>query len=185
MVVSTTVAFRTSHDRYVTATDELDEATDIRTYWKLIAKTQEIKDWEKFTLLCLANDKVALKTYHGWYVTATDDFDEATGIRTDWVLWARTNERLAWEEFTLFDADTFDAGTGEPKLLSCQDLFGRLKRGEEARIALQTYHKEGNQNRYVVAEESKDEKIGDKWEILKSGAPALRPEAKFTVIPQK
>ena len=46
VVVSETVAFRTSHGRYVTATDDKDDATGEITDWKLKAEAQWIDDWE-------------------------------------------------------------------------------------------------------------------------------------------
>lgn len=154
-----TVAFKTAHNHYVTAMPE-------SMNWILRAETQKIEAWERFTLLCLCNGKVALKTYHGFYVTATDDFDEATGIRTDWVLMAHTGKRLAWEEFTLFDADT-------SKQLSCWKVSHRLRRDEEVKIALKTAH-----NRYVTA-------MDNKWDwIIRAEAEEIQASEKFTVIPQ-
>ena len=171
VVVSETVAFMTFHGWYVTAMDDKDDATGEITDWKLRAKTSWIDNWEKFTLFCLDNGKVALRTYHGRYVTATD----ANG---GWVLRADTNNRLAWEEFTLSDANT---GEQWP----CLQVFELLKRGE-VRIALQTHHKKGHQNRYVTAPVYEDEKTGKIWDwIIRAETDVLSDWEKFTVIPQQ
>ena len=91
---------------YVTAMNDEDDRD-----WKLSAQTQELKDWEKFTLFnaktrtqlpCLNAFKlfrqggvsIALRTYHGRYVTAMDD-------GYDWVLRAHTQELKDWEKFTV------------------------------------------------------------------------------------
>ena len=58
------VALLTYHGRYVT---DVNDKNDLK------AKTWELEDLEKFTLLCLDDGKVAFETYHGWYVTALND----------------------------------------------------------------------------------------------------------------
>ena len=99
------VALRTYHRTYVTAMNDEDDRD-----WKL-AQTQELKDREKFTLFnamtgtqlaCLdalklfgqGESNIALRTYHGRYVTAMD-----SGY--DWKLRAQTQELKDWEKFTV------------------------------------------------------------------------------------
>jgi signal transduction histidine kinase len=73
------VALVTYHEtfgtRYVTAMGEADR-------WAL-TQEPELGDCGKFTLFDLGNDKVALRTCHGRYVTAPKRGIE----RSDWVLW--------------------------------------------------------------------------------------------------
>ncbi|RME42698.1 MAG: hypothetical protein D6791_17110, partial [Chloroflexi bacterium] len=103
--------------------------------WVLRADTQNLGDWEKFTLLYQGNNQVAFKTYHSRYVTAMD-------AGWDWVLRAETQELGDWEKFTLVDAE---AGTE----LSCSEVCQRLLQQGEATVALRTYH-----GRYVTAMEA-------------------------------
>ena len=162
------VALKTYHNRYVTATDEI-EATGEVTDWKLKAETTEIREWEVFTLFCLNNGKIALKTYHNRYVTAM-------GGDGDWILRAETSDRLSYEEFTVVQPDTWEQlPCQEVEQLPCPEMFKRLETGE-VKIALKTHH-----SRYVTAM-GED---GD-WIIV-----AEREESEgvhlfegFTVIPQ-
>ncbi len=150
-----TVAFKTFHDRFVTA---MGADRD----WVLRAETRQISDWEKFTLICLDNGKVALTTSHGRYVTAMND---QPGF--DWELRGETNVLSDWEKFTVIDPDTEEQ-------LTCMRVFELLEQGE-VRIALQTYH-----NRYVTA---MNDEPGRDWK-LRGETNELRDWEKFTVIPQ-
>ena len=102
------VAFIDYHRRYVTAMD--DQAGQ---KWELRAETKNLGEWEKFTLvetktgrelLCSAVFKllqqgsvaVAIKTYHGRYVTAMDD---QAGQK--WELRAETKNLGEWEKFMM------------------------------------------------------------------------------------
>jgi len=67
--------------------------------WELWAKRDTVKDWEKFFLLYLDNGKVALKTDHGKFVSATGD----DGC-CNWILKAETPDRGESEEFSLINA---------------------------------------------------------------------------------
>jgi hypothetical protein len=169
VVATKVVALKTYHNRYVTATDEIDEATGEVTDWKLEAETTEIEAWEIFTLLCLDDGKIAFRTFHDRYVTAM-------GGDWDWILRAETRDRLAYEEFIVVQPDTWERlPCHEVEQLPCLEMFKRLEAGE-VKIALKTYH-----NRYVTAMgEDRD------WIIV-----AEREESKgldlfegFTVIPQ-
>jgi len=143
------IALRTYHGTYVTAMDANKD-------WKL-AQTQELKDWEKFTLLCLDDGKVALRTYHGTYVTAMNDEDDR-----DWKL-AQTQELKDWEKFTLFNAETRTQ-------LPCLDAL-KLFRNGEVNIALRTYH-----GRYVTAMDA------NKGWVIRAQTRELKDWEKFTVI---
>lgn len=110
----------------------------------LRAETTTISTWEKFTLLCLDNDRVALETFHDRFVTATDG-----QLDGNWVLRAETRDRLAWEEFTLVEAES-----GEE--LPCAEVFKQLEQ-EDVRIALKTCH-----GRFVTA---MDDQPGWNWEL--------------------
>jgi len=88
---SEVIAIRTFHGRYVTA---MDAGWD----WEIRAETEVLGDWEKFILLYLDNGKVALKTNHGNFVSATDD----TGYN-DWELRGGATRIGKCEQFTLID----------------------------------------------------------------------------------
>ena len=159
------VALKTYHNRYVSA---MGEDWD----WILRAGREEwygVDSFERFTLLCLENGKIALKTYHNRYVSAM-------GEDWGWILRAETGDRLAYEEFTVVEPDTWEQlPCQEVEQLPCQEMFKRLEAGE-VKIALKTCH-----NRYVTAMgEDRD------WIVV-----AEREESAgvdlfegFTVIPQ-
>ena len=149
---STPVALITFHGRYVTA---MGADRD----WVLRAETTELKDWEKFTLLCLDNGKVALKTHHDGYVTAM-------GADRDWVLRAETTELKDWEKFTLVEADT-----GEQ--LPCLEAF-KLFGQDSVRVALKTHH-----DRFVTA---MNDQPGWDWE-LRAETRTLSDWEKFELVP--
>ena len=151
-----TVALLTCHGRYITAMDGEYEQS-----WVLRAETTELKDWEKFTLLCLDNGKVALETHDGRYVTAMNDEE-------DWVLRAETKTLSAWEEFTLVEAET-----GEE--LPCLEAFELLGQGS-VRIALKTHD-----GKYVTAMNDEDNRD---W-VLRAETETLSDWETFTVIPQQ
>ncbi|MCB9420757.1 MAG: hypothetical protein H6667_13200 [Ardenticatenaceae bacterium] len=99
-------AFMTVHGRYLTALDE-------DWNWILKAETTDLQEFETFTLFnadsgaqldCTAvvaslyanqQARIALKTWHGRYVTAMDNTDN-----WNWVIRAETHELLANEKFT-------------------------------------------------------------------------------------
>jgi hypothetical protein len=87
------VGIQTHHGTYITAMDD-QPGWD----WELKAQENEIKDWERFTLLYLDNGKVALKTDHGRFVTATGD----DGC-CNWILRAKTTTLRVSDEFKLID----------------------------------------------------------------------------------
>jgi hypothetical protein len=135
VVASKLVTLKTFHNKYVTA---LREDWD----WILRAERDEsigVGTYERFTLLCLDNGKIALRTYHNTYVTAQHE-------DLDWILRAQTSHRLAYEEFSLVEPITWEQlPCTEVQQLPCLDMFERLEAGE-VKIALRTYH-----NRYVTA----------------------------------
>lgn len=151
------VTLKTAHrkggeQRYVTAMHE-------RNRWVLRAETTVQREWEQLTLLCLHNGKVALKTYHGRYVTALNDENYR-----DWRLIAETNELQAWEMFDLVNPET-EVG------LACIDVLERLEQGSVT-VALRTHH-----GRYVRA--LNDERNRD-W-VLKGRSQTLGVWETFTV----
>ena len=150
VIVSATVALRTWSGRYVSD-------TDITSTWKLKAQDTPIGDRQKFTLLCLANDKAALQIFDR-FVSALNDEDDR-----NWELRAVATERLAWEEFTLLNPDT-------QKELPCNQALEQLKRGEVS-LAFRTFH-----NRFVTAMGQDAD-----W-VLRAETTALDKYEKFTAI---
>jgi hypothetical protein len=84
-IVPKRIALKTYHGRYVTAMGEDHD-------WDIIAKTVEIEDFEKFTLIDLDDGKVAFKTFHNRYVTATDEAQ-------NWDIRAEAARMGDWETF--------------------------------------------------------------------------------------
>ena len=125
--------------------------------WVLRAETQNLGDWEKFTLLCQDNGQVAFETHHGRYVTAMD-------AGWDWVLRAETQDLSDWEKFTLVDAET---GTDLP----CSEVSQLLLQQGEVTVALKTYH-----GRYVTAMDA-----GWDW-VLRAETRSLSYWEKFVLI---
>jgi hypothetical protein len=189
VVASKLVVLKTYHNKYVTALHadwdwilraERDESTGVSLY-------------ERFTLLCLDNGKIALRTHHYTYVTAQETYVAAQDIpvaardipvaavaaqgeHLDWILRAETSHRLAYEEFTLAEPNTWEQlPCTAVEQLPCLEMFKRLDAGE-VKIALKTHH-----NRYVTAQ-------GADWKWI---LMAEREESKgvdlfegFAVIPQ-
>lgn len=87
----------------------------------------------------------------------------AMGADRDWMLRAETSDRLAWEEFTLLDADT-----GEQ--LPCLEAFELFGQGEVG-IALKTHH-----GRYVTAMGA------DRDWVIRAETTELKDWEKFTVV---
>ena len=143
-----------------------DDATGKVWDWVLRAEREKSKGvdcWEKFTLLCLDNSKVALKTHHGRYVTAM-------GADRDWVIRAERQESQGvgdWEKFTLVEPET-------EKELSCSEAVFRLLEQGNVRIALRTHH----DGRYVTAMNDEDNRD---W-VLRAETKTLSDWEKFTVI---
>jgi hypothetical protein len=150
VIRSETVVLRTSRDRYVTAMDDQPGWN-----WELRAETRNLGDWEKFTLLCLNNGKIALKTHHDRYVTATD-------ATYEWKLRAETRNLGDWEQFTVVNAET-------EKEVPCSEVFGLFEQ-----IALRTSH-----GRYVTA---MNDQPGWNWE-LRAETRSLSYWEKFTLAP--
>jgi hypothetical protein len=135
--------------------------------WILRAETTDLGDYERFNMLCLGNGKVAFQTFHttdgkNRYVTATDD-------GKGWLLFTLTTDRLAWEEFIVFDP-----GSNQP--LPCVRVFGRLSQGE-SQVALQTFHTVWKKNRFVTAKSE-----ADRWKLVAETLD-LTDEARFTLVP--
>jgi hypothetical protein len=154
------VAIKTTHNRYVTA---MGADRD----WLLLAQTETIDDFEKFTMLCQCNGKVAFQTFH------TKDgkhrFVTAMGADWDWVLLAETNAQDAYEEFTLLDVNTSEKR-------HCMEVIEALKDDGEVRIAFQTWHKKEGKNRLVTAMDAA-------WDwMLRAETNDLRASEKFTLI---
>ena len=110
-----------------------------------------VDSYEMFTLFCLDNGKIALRTDHNTYVTAQKEYVAAQGKHQgeqwDWIIRAETSDRKGYEEFTLVEPDTWEQlPCTEVQPLPCLDMFERLQAGE-VRIALRTYH-----SRYVTAQ---------------------------------
>jgi len=155
ITASRSVLLQTAHTkggqaRYVTAMGK-------NRRWVLRAETNVAREWEAFTLLCLHNDKIAFKTYHGRYVTAIN----GEGDR-DWRLIAETNVMDAWEMFYPIDPQS-------QKRLPCSNVLSRLEQGSLT-LALKTHH--GN---YVTA-------MGkDQDRVLRAEAKDLSDWGKFTL----
>lgn len=146
------VVIMTFHGRYVTPMGP-DQG------WVLRAETMELKkDEGEFTLLCLDDGKVALKTYHGRYVTATRG--------EPWLLKTETSVLGNSEKFTLVKPET-------KKELRCPELFRLLEEGDVL-IALKTCY-----DRYVTA---MNDQPGWDWE-LRAETTALQDWEKFTLVP--
>jgi tetratricopeptide (TPR) repeat protein len=136
--------------RYVTAMAE-DRG------WVLRAETIVAKEWERFTLLCLHNDKIAFKTYHGRYVTAMNGESDR-----DWRLIAETNVMGVWEMFYPIDLQS-------QKRLSCSNVLARLEQGSLT-IVLKAHH-----GKYVTA-------MGEDREwVLRAGTEDASECATFTL----
>jgi hypothetical protein len=156
IVATETVALLTFHNQYVTALND-EPGRD----WQLRGAAAEIKDWEKFTLLCLDNGQVALETRHGRYVTAMDG-----GYDPPWVLRAETQALLGSEMFTLVNVET-------EKDMPCLEVFESLEH-DEVKMALKTAH-----DRYVTAT---DGGYDPPW-VLRAETRELNDWEKFTLVP--
>ena len=172
------VAIKTTHNRYATAMD--DKWTEFEElHWVLRAETDEILEYEEFTLLCREKGKVALQTWHktgegkSRYVTAMDDkWTEVEELH--WVLKAQADEIREYEEFTLLDADT---GKRRP----CSEVVQSLEEDGEARVAFQTWHTKDGKHRLVTAMD--DTWIPDPkfhW-VLRAETNVLGASEKFTL----
>lgn len=152
-----TVALQSFHDgRFVTA-------TGLEEDWVLRTEPQPL-DCQFFTLQCLDDGKISLKTCHGKYVTAMD-----AEAGRDWMLRAEATGPREWEQFTMVDPETKEA-------LPCSDLFWRqLSRGEKVKIGLKTAH-----GKYVTAMNAENERD---W-MLRAETTQLGDWETFTVVPQ-
>jgi hypothetical protein len=166
------VAIKTAHNRYVTA---MGADRD----WVLRAKTDEILEFEEFTLLCREKGKVAVQTWHkieqgkNRYVTAMDDQwhgDE----EWYWVLRAETDEILDFEEFTLLDADT-----GNRR--SCSEAVKSLKDSSKTRVAFQTWHQKEDRHRLVTAMDDTWTEIEESHWVLRAETNVLEASEKFAI----
>jgi formylglycine-generating enzyme required for sulfatase activity len=121
-------AFQTYHGRYVTAMND-EEGRD----WELGAETSTLGNWETFTLVEPETEKrlrcsevlrslrqgdvgIALMTYHGRYVTATNDEDDR-----DWMLKAETSTLGSWEKFVVEPLSS-SVPTSQPTLADAPTL---------------------------------------------------------------
>jgi hypothetical protein len=148
------VAFKTSHDRYISALD--------RTYkWEVRAHTPTQSYWEEFTVHCLDNGKVALETYHGKFLAATKG--------NPWEIKANSQCRLDCTEFTLFSADTETA-------VQCSEAFDWFDQGN-AHVAFKTCH-----DRFITSLKG-DDQDPKTWKVV-AETRALSEWEVFTVVPQ-
>jgi hypothetical protein len=77
----------------------MDSAWD----WVLRGETNELRASERFTLLCLDNEKVAFQTSQ--VQDGKKRYITATGSDLDWVLRGETTELLEFEQFVLYKVD--------------------------------------------------------------------------------
>jgi hypothetical protein len=82
------IAFKSSHDKYVTATNDYT--------WTLKADAQEVGEAQQFVVITQGDERWVFKTANNTYITAMND----EGDR-NWVLRAETSMIQAWEKFTL------------------------------------------------------------------------------------
>jgi hypothetical protein len=172
VVMSKTIAIQTHHKneagdkhRYVTAM-----GSDYG--WVLGGETTELKEYEKFTILCLNNHKVAFQTCHKNEEGDRHRYVTVMGADDEWRLRGSGAELTECAEFTLYDVDTRG-------LLPCLEVLELLEQSE-VKIALQTCRKndEGDKNRYVTA--MNDE--GDRdWELW-AQTDEVKDWEKFTLI---
>jgi hypothetical protein len=113
--------------------------------WVLRAETSVVDKSEILTLYCLRSGKVALKTAHDKYVTATHDRDGR-----DWVLWAHSDGIKASQRFALYDVDT-------EQRVPCRNALDRVGQNQLLVVGLRTIHR-----RYVTA---MDDQQGWDWEL--------------------
>jgi hypothetical protein len=151
------VAFQTTHGRYVSAMGNDEE-------WLIIAQAFSIDDYERFTLLCLDDGRVAFQTWHT--KDGKNRVVSAMGEDKDWILMAETNVIDAYEKFTFFDADT-----GIQR--SCLEVVESLEADGKVRIALYTYH-----GRFVTA---MDGNWDPPW-LLRAETHELGESEKFLMI---
>ena len=166
------VVIKTAHNRYVSA---MGADRD----WLVKAPTDRVDDFEEFTLICLEKGKAALQTWHktdegkNRYITAMDDqWHEHEDWH--WVLRAETDEILAFEEFTLLDADSGDRR-------SCSEVVKSLEDSGKARVAFQTWHQKEDRHRLVTAMDDKWTEIKELHWVLRAETNVLGSSEKFAV----
>jgi len=166
------VAIKTTHKWYVTA-------FGADHFWLLKAKTDKIREYEEFTLICQERGMVALQTWHKTeegkhrYVTAMDD-QWHEQVEWHWVLRAETHVIDNFEKFSLLDADT-----GNPQL--CSEVVESLKDSGRARVAFQTWHQKEDRHRLVTAMDDTWTDVEELHWVLRAETTKRGDSAKFTL----
>ena len=119
VIASAEIAIRAWHGDYVAVPDPT-------TSQRLRAVAKRPDGSSKFNMACLANNKVALQ-FSNRFVSALNDEPGR-----NWELGAEAVERLAWEEFWLFNPDNQDP-------LHCIEVLEQLEQSE-VRLAFKTFH---------------------------------------------